>query len=77
MVTVYPPTWLIVCSNPPVWKKLIADTLLPNERIPLITSIFSDRDEREAFLYLPIDDAQAFIDVVDAVSVFGEQLLFF
>lgn len=73
LATIYPSTPLSVCSNPPAWKLLIADTLPPNERIPLITSIFSDRDELDVFKYLPTDDAQSFIDVIDEVGVFEEQ----
>lgn len=76
LAAIYPSTSLLVCSNPPAWKLLIADTLPPNERIPLITSIFSDHDELEVFKYLPTDEAQAFIDVVDEVGVFEEQLWF-
>ena len=56
-------------SNPPPWKNLIADTLSVDERIPLLTSIFSDRDEVEVFKYLSREDAQAFIDVIDGVGV--------
>jgi hypothetical protein len=34
----------------------------------MITSIFSDRDEVEAVESLSLDDAQAFIDVIDEAS---------
>ena len=57
------------CRNPPVWKRLISDTLSTDERIPLIKYIFSDRDEVVVFEYLSRADAQAFIDVVDEASV--------
>ena len=57
-------------SNPPPWKRLIDPTLPVNERIPLITFIFSDRDEVEVFKHLSRDDAQAFVDMVDEASVY-------
>ena len=39
-----------------------------DERIPLIKSICSDRDEVVVFEYLSRDDAQAFVDVIDEAS---------
>ena len=48
---------------------MISDTLSTDERIPLIKSIFSDRDEVVVFEYLPGDDAQTFVDVIDEASV--------
>ena len=56
-------------SNPPPWKRLIDPTLHARERIQLITSIFSDRDEVETFKYLSRGDAQVFVDVVSEVSI--------
>ena len=47
---------------------MISDTLSTDERIPLIKSIFSDRDEVAVFEYLSGDDAQGFVDVIDEVS---------
>ena len=38
-----------------------------NERIQLIMSIFSNRDE--VFEYLSGNDAQAFVDVIDEASI--------
>ena len=38
-----------------------------DQRIPLITTIFSDPDEAEAVKRLCGDDAQSFIDVIDEV----------
>ncbi|KAF9644747.1 kinase-like protein, partial [Thelephora ganbajun] len=49
----------------PAWERLINHTLSTDERISLITSLFSDRDEVEMVGYLSGDDAQAFIDVID------------
>jgi len=60
---------ILVRSNPPPWKRLIDPTLLMNERIQLIGSIFSDRDEVEVFKHLSKDDAQAFVDVIDEASI--------
>ena len=39
-----------------------------DERLSLISSIFSDRGEVEAVVQLTTDDAQAFIDVIDEVN---------
>ena len=47
---------------------MISDTLSTDERIPLIKSIFSDRDEVVVFEYLSRDDAQVFVDVIDEAS---------
>ena len=60
---------VLIPSNPPAWKRLISPSLSANERIDLITSIFSDRDEVEVFEYLSGSDAQAFVDVMDEASV--------
>lgn len=54
--------------NPPTWKLLIVNTLSMDERIPLITFIFSDHDEVEALKYLSRCDAQAFVNVIDEAS---------
>ena len=56
-------------SNPPPWKRLIDPQLPTNERIQLIKSVFSDRDEVEVFKYLSGNDVQAFVDVIDEASV--------
>ena len=56
-------------TNLPAWKQLISPTLATGKRIPLIESIVSDRDEAEIVGHLRGDDAQAFIDVIDEVSV--------
>ena len=55
--------------NPPAWKRLISPTISTDERIDLIKSIFSDRDEVEVFNYLSGGDAQAFVDTIDEASV--------
>lgn len=39
-----------------------------HERVPLITSIFSDRNGVEAVGLLSGNDAQAFVDVIQGVS---------
>ena len=59
-------------SDFPAWKRLIERPLYPlstAERISLITSIFSDRDEVKVVSHLPEDDAQAFIDAIDGASL--------
>ena len=56
-------------SAPPAWKRLISPTLPADERIQLITSIFSGHGEAEVFKYPSGNDAQAFVDVADEVSV--------
>ena len=48
---------------------MISDTLSMDERIPLIKSIFSDRDEVVVLEYLSRVDAQAFVDVIDEASI--------
>ena len=58
-----------VPSNPPAWKRLISPALPQNERIDLISSIFSDCDEFEIFKYLSGEDSQAFVDVTYEVSI--------
>jgi len=59
-----------MCSDPRAWKQLISHGLSTDERVSLITSIFSDRDKTEEVERLSGDDAQTFIDVIDEVSVY-------
>ncbi|KAF9642010.1 kinase-like protein [Thelephora ganbajun] len=49
----------------PVWKPLINCPLTMDERISLITAIFSDRKETEAVKRLRGGDTQSFVDVID------------
>jgi len=56
-------------SSSPTWKQLISRTLATDERIPLITKIFSHRDQAGMVGHLYGDDAQAFIDIVDEVRL--------
>ena len=56
-------------SGLPTWKWLITHPLLAHERITLIISIFSDRNEIEVVGHLSGDDAQAFVDIIDEVSI--------
>jgi hypothetical protein len=51
----------------PVWRRLIDHPPNPDERISLITNIFSDRDGIEVVRQLRGDDAQSFVDVIDEV----------
>ena len=64
--------WLdcaLAYSDLPSWKRLISPALSMDERVSLITSVFSDRDEIEVFRNLSGDDARAFVDVVDEASI--------
>ena len=55
------------CSDNPLWKHLINRSLTTDERVSLITDLFSDRDEMEALKGLSESDAQSFIDLIDEV----------
>jgi len=55
-------------SEHPAWKQLINPTLAMHERIPLITTIFSDNKQVEVVMQLSGDDAQAFINMIEEVS---------
>ena len=50
----------------PAWKRLISGPLPTDERISLITAIFSGRNEADV-VNLHGDNAQTFIDVIDEV----------
>ena len=54
-------------SYPPALKRFISHRPAPHWRIPLITTIFADRNEVEAVKQLCGDDAQTFVDLVDEV----------
>ena len=58
-----------MCSGTPTWKRLISHPLVARRCIPLIMVIFSDKNEIEVVQTLRGDDAQAFIDVIDEVTV--------
>ena len=55
-------------SEPPAWKTLISSPLTANERIALITTIFSDTTQAEMVERLSGDDAQIFTDMVYEVG---------
>jgi hypothetical protein len=55
-------------SDPPAWEWLTSYTFSTQERISLIVSIFSDRNQIKVVEGLSGDDAQNFIDVMDMVS---------
>ena len=57
----------LTCRRIPAWKRLIDCPPDLNDRISLITEIFSDRDEVEAVRRLRGEDAQSFVDIVDEV----------
>lgn len=56
------------CREDPAWKRLTTRYLKPDERISLITEIFSDRTQITIVGHLSRDDAKIFIDMVDEVS---------
>ena len=56
-----------MCSGTPAWRRLIDRLPAADERISLITDMFSDHDETEAIERLHGDDAQSFVDVIDEV----------
>jgi len=62
-------TAVITCSNGPAWGRLINSSFITDERISLITSIFSDPAEIEVVCHLSGDDAQNFIDAINEVSI--------
>ena len=47
---------------------MISHTLTMDERIPLITAIFTDHIQVQMVANLSGDDAQSFINVIDEVS---------
>ena len=56
-------------SNLPVWKQLISPSLSVGERIGLIMTVFSDRDEAKVIIgSLSVEDAQAFVDTIHEAS---------
>lgn len=54
-------------SDHPAWKLLISHPLNKGERISLVTTIFSDKNQVEKAGRLAGDDAQTFIDAIDEV----------
>ena len=59
----------LTCSRIPAWKHLVDRPHTADERVSLITVIFSDPNETEVVKGLCGDDAQSFIDVIDQVSL--------
>lgn len=62
-----PPDLFLHRSGIPAWKYLIGRPLGLDERISLISDIFSDHDETREVRRLCGDDAQSFVDLVDEV----------
>ena len=56
-------------SDLPGLKRLISSTLSMRERVPLITAVFSNRDEVKMIRHLCGDDAQTLIDIVYEVYI--------
>jgi len=61
------PDRFLTYSGVPTWRRLFSRPCTADERISLVTEIFSDSDEIHAVKCLSGDDAQAFIDVIDEV----------
>jgi len=55
-------------SDPLAWKQFTNYAVAARDRIPLITTIFSNRVEVKMVRRLSGDDAQTFIDMVDEAS---------
>ena len=55
--------------NPLAWKLLVDPALPVGKRIDLVTSIFSDHSEIKRVANISGDDAQAFINAIDEVSL--------
>ena len=60
---------LFVYSQQRTWKLLIGDTSSTDERISLITTIFSDHRQIEMVEQLSGDEAQALVDRIDEVGL--------
>jgi len=56
-----------MCSDIPAWRRLISRSHTTDERISLVTEIFSDSNEIRVVKCLREDDAQVFIDMIDEV----------
>ena len=54
-------------SGHPAWKRLINNSPTSNEKLSLITEIFSNRDETDTVKRLQGDEAQSFVDAIDQV----------
>jgi len=61
------PDQFLTCSGISAWRRLINRPRATDERILLVTDIFSDSDEIQAVKCLREGDAQVFIDVIDEV----------
>ena len=64
-----PADQLLRDSEIPVWKRLINSPLTTDERVSLITDLFSDPDETNTLKALSKSDAQSVINVMDGVLV--------
>jgi len=61
------PDQFLMCSDIPAWRRLISCSHTTDERISLVTEIFSDSNEIRVVKCLREDDAQVFIDMIDKV----------
>lgn len=58
---------VLLCSDLPAWKQLTSSNLATHKRIPLVRTVFSDREEVKIVGHLCGDDAQTFVDMIDEV----------
>ena len=58
-----------------MWKRLIDSPLTTDERVSLITDLFSDRDKIDTLKVLSGRDAQSVIDVIDEVLVHSRVIM--
>ncbi|KAF9645415.1 kinase-like protein [Thelephora ganbajun] len=58
---------ILLTPDIPTWKRLITQALPTDERISLITTIFSDDDQVKMVENLIGNDAQTFVDAIDEV----------
>ena len=53
-----------------MWKELIDHSLTADERIPILTAVFSDPRETKEIGHLHGVDAEFFLDMIDEVFPF-------
>ncbi|KAF9645406.1 kinase-like protein [Thelephora ganbajun] len=58
---------ILLAPDIPGWKRLITQTLATDERVSLITAIFSDLDQAKMVKNLIRNDAQTLVDAIDEV----------
>ena len=69
MIILRPSDRFLLCSGLPAWKRLIRHAPTIDERIHLITTVFSDHNEVGMGRGISGDDAQTLADMVYEVRV--------